>query len=96
MGVISCKELLAYLEGRLPEDPEQRSRLAKLAAAVEDLKRERWRLYMRLVAPFFCEEPDPGLIEVWRREASESVARRLALADFEEAVAFMLSRVSHA
>lgn len=84
------EELLAYLEGRPPEDPED---VARLAAAVEDLKRERWRLYMRLVAPFFCGDPDPGLVEVWRREAAGSVARRFALADFEEAVEFMLSRL---
>lgn len=48
---------------------------------------------MRLLTPYFCDDPYPGLVEVCRREASESVARRLALADFEEAIEFMLFRL---
>jgi len=49
---------------------------------------------MRLVAPYFSERPRPELVEVWRTEASESVARRLALADHEEALDFMLVHVN--
>ena len=62
--------------------------------AIERLHRERWTLYMRLVAPYFSERPRPELVEVWRAEASESVARRLALADHEEALDFMLAQVN--
>jgi hypothetical protein len=63
---------------------------------IERLQRERWPLYMRLVAPYFCARPRPELVEVWRAEAQTSVARRLALADFEEALEFMLTCVNGA
>ncbi len=45
---------------------------------------------MRLVAPYFCNDPRPELVEVWRAEASESVARRMALAEPEDAMDHML------
>ena len=61
--------------------------------AVERLHRERWPLYMRLVAPYFSERPRPELVGIWRSEASESVARRLALADYDEALDFMLAHL---
>ncbi len=64
--------------------------------AIERLQAERWPLYMRLLAPYFSERPRPELVEVWRTEASESVARRLALADHEEALDFMLACVNGA
>lgn len=51
---------------------------------------------MRLVAPYFCATPWSELVEVWRAEASESVARRLALADHEDAITFMLAHVNGA
>jgi hypothetical protein len=54
------------------------------------LHKERWRLWMRLVTPYFCADPRPELVEVWRNEASESVARRMALADHEDAMDFLL------
>lgn len=28
---------------------------------------------MRLVTPYFCDDPRPELVEMWRREASGSV-----------------------
>jgi hypothetical protein len=39
---------------------------------------------MRLVVPYFSVTPRPDLVDVCRREASDSVARRLALADRDE------------
>ncbi len=41
---------------------------------------------MRLVAPYFADDPKPELVDVWRSE--DSVARRIALADHEEAIDF--------
>jgi hypothetical protein len=64
--------------------------------AVERLHRERWPLYMRLVAPYFSKRARPDLVEAWRSEASASVARRLALADFEDALAFVLDHLNGA
>ena len=61
--------------------------------AVLLLHKERWRLYMRLLTPYFCADPRPELVEVWRAEASECVARRMALADHEEALNFLLSHL---
>ncbi len=66
--------------------------IAVIIAAVAALKKERWRLYMRLVAPYFADDPRPELVEVWR-DADESVARRMALADHEEAMEFLISRL---
>ena len=51
---------------------------------------------MRLVAPYFAATPRPELVEVWWREALESVARGMALADHAEAVEFMLECVNGA
>jgi hypothetical protein len=64
--------------------------------AIERLHRERWSLYMRLIPAYFSERARPDLVEVWRSEASESVARRLALADHEEALEFMLAHLNGA
>ena len=47
---------------------------------------------MRLVAPYFADDPRPELVEVWRANA-ESVPRRMALADLEDAMEFLLSRL---
>ena len=68
----------------------------ELEEAIERLHRERGPLCMRLVAPYFCATPWSELVEVWRAEASESVARRLALADHEDAITFMLAHVNGA
>jgi hypothetical protein len=72
------------------------SRPPEVEEAIERLHRERWPLYMRLVAPYFSARPRPELVEVWRAEASDSVARRLALADHEEALDFMLAHLGGA
>ena len=48
---------------------------------------------MRLVAPYFADDLRPELVDVWKREAGESVAWRMALADHEDALDFMLSRL---
>ncbi len=47
---------------------------------------------MRLVALYLADDPRPELIEVWR-EDRESVPRRMALDDHEEALEFLLSRL---
>lgn len=39
----------------------------------------------------FADDPRPELVDVWRAEAEESVARRMALAYYEDALDFMLS-----
>jgi hypothetical protein len=72
------------------------SRPAAVAEAIARLKAERWTLYMRLVAPYFSATPRPELVEVWWREALESVARGMALADHAEAMEFMLGCVNGA
>jgi hypothetical protein len=72
------------------------SRPAAVAEASARLKAERWTLYMRLVAPYFSATPRPELVEVWWREALESVARGMALADHAEAMEFMLESVNGA
>ena len=48
---------------------------------------------MRLMTPYFCADPQPELVEVWRAEAGESVARRMALADHEDALDFLIEAV---
>ena len=72
------------------------SRPPEVEEAIERLHRERWPLYMRLKAPYFSTKPRPDLVEIWRREASESVARRLALADHDEALDFLLAHLNGA
>jgi hypothetical protein len=72
------------------------SRPPEVEEAIASLKAERWTLYMRLVAPYFAATPRPELVEGWWREALESVARRMALADHAEAMEFMLECVSGA
>jgi hypothetical protein len=72
------------------------SRPPELEEAVERLRAERWPLYMRLGAPYFSPRPRPNLIGIWRAEASESVARRLALADHDEALDFILAHLNGA
>jgi sirohydrochlorin ferrochelatase len=72
------------------------SRPPEVEEAIERLQAERWSLYMRLVAPYFSQRPRPELVEVWRTEASGSVARRLALADHEEALDLLLACVNGA
>jgi hypothetical protein len=72
------------------------SRPPEVEEAVERLKAERWPLYMCLVAPYFSARRRPDLVDLWRRESSESVARRLALADQDEALDFMLARLNGA
>ena len=81
------RRLAEYLEG---EEAHRREFIEK---AIDRLHKERGRLYMRLMTPYFCADPRPELVEVWRAEASESVARRMALADHEEALDFLLSRL---
>lgn len=91
-------ELEDYLRDRpwrlaehLQGDAAHRREAAERAIIL--LHRERWRLYMRLLTPYFCANPRPELVEVWRVEASESVARRMALADHEEALDFLFSHL---
>ena len=48
---------------------------------------------MRLVAPYFADDPRSELVEVWRVEAESSVSRKFALADHEGAMDFLLSRL---
>jgi hypothetical protein len=72
------------------------SRSPEVEVAIERLQAERWPLYMRLVAPYFSDNPRPELVEIWRRESSESLARRLALADHNEALDFMLAHLNGA
>ncbi len=55
------------------------------------LKAEKWSLYMLLVTPYFCDDLRFELVEVWRSE--DSVARRTALADHEEALDFLAEQV---
>ena len=84
----------AELEHHLSNSRRPGTRPPEVEEAIARLHRESWTLYMRLVAPYFSERPRPELVEVWRAEASESVARRLALADPEEAIDFMLAHVN--
>ena len=63
--------LAEHLEG---EEAHQREAVER---AIILLHKERWRLYMRLLTPYFCADPRPELVEVWRAEASECVARRM-------------------
>jgi hypothetical protein len=72
------------------------SRPPEVEEAIARLKAERWTLYMRLVAPYFAATPRPELVAVWWREALESVARRMALADHADAMEFMLECVNGA
>ncbi len=77
------RRLAEHLEG------EEARRREAVERAIGALKKERWPLYMRLVAPYFADDPRPELVEVWRTDA-ESVARRRALADHEDAMEFLL------
>ena len=78
------RRLAEHLEGDAAHGREA------VEQAIGLLHRERWPLYMRLATPYFSDDPRSELVEVWRSEASESVARRMALADHEEAIAFLL------
>lgn len=93
----------AELEGYLRDRPqglaehlegEEAKRREGVERAVAALKKERWTLYMRLVAPYFADDPRPDLVEAWKGEASESVARRMALADHEEALDLLLGHLT--
>ena len=81
------RRLAEHLEG------EEAKRREAVERTIVRLHRERWRLYMRLVSPYLCDDPRPELVEVWRAEADESVARRMALADHEDALDFLLATV---
>ena len=81
------RRLAEHLEG----DAAHRREVVERAIAA--LKKERWSLYMRLVASYFADDPRPELVEVWRSEASDSVARRMALADHEDALDFLLEAI---
>ncbi len=92
------QELESYLQDRprrLAEhlEGEEAKRREGIERAVAALKKERWSLYMRLVAPYFADDPRPELVEAWRAEADSSVARRMALADHQEALDFLLSHL---
>lgn len=90
MGESDRDYLLDWLRGDADNtDP----RAALCAEAAEELRRHRWRLHQRLIAPCFSENPRPELLDIWEREAPVYTARRFAFEDFEEAVAFMLGSI---
>lgn len=79
------RRLAEHLEG------DAAKRREAVERAIGLLKAERWSLYMRLVAPYFCDDPRPELVEVWRSE--ENVARSMALADHQAALDFLLEHL---
>ncbi len=80
------RRLVEHLEG------DAAKRREGIERAIAALRKERWSLYMRLVAPYLADDPRPEMVEVWRADA-ESVARRLALADHEDAMEFLLDSI---
>jgi hypothetical protein len=71
-----------------------RDRPPEVEEAIERLFAERRNLAMRLRPPYFAERRRLELVEVWRGEASDSIARRFARDDHEEALDSMLAHIN--
>ena len=81
------RRLTEHLKG------EEAKRRESIERAIAALKKERWRLYMRLLTPYLCDDSRPELVDVWREQAESSVSRKFALEDHEEALEYLLSRL---
>lgn len=87
---------LSPLLVQIMDDPDAWASLGVLFGAVDELRRRKWPLYMRLGPAYFFPNANPELPRVWASEAvNGSVADGLAHQDYADALDYMLQNVEH-